>query len=228
MISTLERRLVARSAVAHALLILGFYLGSVMPGCRYRPRPIEPIMVFTFPDAPAPRDSEPSSAPPAPTPPEAPKTDIPEPAPKPPKPKVEVSKVKVTRPPPPPPPRPLSAEELRKLLAGGKPLPAADSRPGPANASVDLYLALVRKAMYDAWEQPGGLRSAMGRQVIASVRIARDGTVTRAEIIRPTGISILDESVEKALRAVNRLPPLPESYRGPHRDIQIAFELSEP
>lgn len=225
MTGVLDRRVVARSAAVHAALIAIVAVSGMVRSCFYRPRRFESITVYTVPDvalvAPEPAPAAPT--PPAPPPPKL-SDDIPE---TPPKPKVQVSRVKVTRPAPAPPRPPPTAEELRRMLAAGKPL--APATPGDVRGVTppDWYLALVRKALYDAWDQPGGLRPDAGLRVIAQIRIARDGTVLRAEAIRLSGHSILDASVERALRAVRKLPPLPDSFPGPHRDLQIAFELTQ-
>ncbi len=225
MTGALDRRVVARSAAVHAALIAAVAISGMVRSCVYRPRRFEPLIVYNVPDvgivAPAPAPAAPT--PPAPTPPNV-RDDIPE---SPPKPKVQVSRVKVTRPAPTPPKPPPTAEELKRLLAAGRPL--APAAPGDVRGAAppDWYLALVRKALYDAWDQPGGLRPDAGLRVIAQIRIARDGTVLRAETIRLSGHSVLDASVERALRAVTKLPPLPDSFPGPHRDLQIAFELSQ-
>jgi len=222
-----ERRTIARSAAAHLALIAALYAASTVRGCFAKPRRFEAITVFTVPDISAPRVEISAPQPPPPVPQPPPTRDIPEPAPKPPKPQVEVSRVKVTRPPPAPPPKPLTAEEVRRLLTAGRPLPTPSARIANPGAAPDLYLALVRKAMYDAWEQPGTLRPAPGMSVLAQIRVARDGSVLRAEVVRPSGHPVMDASVEKALRDVRRLPPLPDSHTGSHRDIQISFELTD-
>lgn len=225
MIATIDWRIAARSAAIHAALIVVVAISGLLRSCWYRPRRFEAITIYNVPDVEL-VSSQPTSVPPAPIPPPPQKVsdDIPEP---PPKPKIQVSKVKVTRPEPTPSKPPPTAEELKRLLTAGRPLAPTTARGSERGTTPpDWYLALVRKALYDAWDQPGGVRPDAGLRVIAQIRIARDGTVLRAEAIRLSGHSILDASVERALRAVTKLPPLPDSFLGAHRDLQIAFELT--
>lgn len=227
------------SAATHAALLVAIIASSMLRGCFFSQRPRELVTFIALqdpappmadlqmpplPDPPKPEDPKPPE-------PEPPK-DIPEPPKDPPKPKppkIEVSKVKVRKPvqpPPTPKAKPPTAEELRKMLASGKPL----GPPGPvgpvSDFPFDWYFALVRKAMYDAWEQPGGLSASSGLKVIVEVRVARDGTVLKRDVIRTSGHALMDESVNRALQAVRQLPALPAEYRGSTRDIQIAFELT--
>ncbi len=242
------------SAAVHAAVIVTVLSASFLRGCLipHKPREIVTFIAMqepsptiadlqmppTPPDPQPPEPAPPEPKPPEPKPPEPkppdPPKDIPEPPKDPPKPKpkVEVSKVKVPRPniqPAPPKSKPLTAEQLRKLLASGKPVgPIGPVGPvGPvSDFPFDWYFALVRKAMYDAWEQPGGLSASAGLKVIVEVRVARDGSILKRDVIRTSGHPLMDASVIRALQTVPRLQPLPDAYRGGTRDIQIAFELT--
>jgi len=222
----MDRRVVARSAAVHVAVIAVVAISGWVRMWFYRPRRFESITVYTVPDVAlvTPQPAPTTPTPPAPTPP-PPKAseDIPET----PKPRVQVSRVKVTRPAPPPPKPAPTAEELKRLLGGERPLkPTAVVGDTRGVSPPDWYLALVRKALYDAWEQPGGIRPDAGLRVIAQIRVARDGTVMKADALRLSGHAVMDASVERALRTVRKLPPLPDSFPGPYRDLQIAFELT--
>ena len=243
MTSGSETRTFWTSAGVHAGLIAILLAGSLVRGCLPRPHPHELVTYVAIQepmpvlqDIPVPPDPTPPD--PEPPPPDPPK-DIPDPPKDPPKlpkpppkqPKVQVSTNLVRRTPPQPrppstPPKPVSAAQLQAMLAGGKPLGPV----GPAGPVSDFpfawYFALVRKAMYDAWDQPGGLSASAGLRVIVEVRVARDGSILKREILQRSGHPLMDSSVEQAVQRVPRLPPLPEDYRGKTRDIQIAFELT--
>ncbi len=227
--------IVLRTTAIHALVILAFVVGSWIQTVFIRPRRPQSIMVFTMPDLPprAPETAmlEPKVTPPEPKAPPPERTaTIPEPTERP-KPKVQVSRVKVTRtnvPPVQPAPK-LSADEIRRILAAGMPTASRTARDTSAavpGGTSDWYLAVVHKLLYDAWDQPTGAGLSAGTTVFVSLRVARDGTVVRSEIIRRSGHSILDQSVQQALDRVRKLPPLPDSWVGQYRDIQIAFELT--
>ena len=232
------------SAATHAAILVAIIASSMLRGCLLANKPRElvtfiamqdpapPMADLQMPPLPEPPKPEPPK-PEDPKPPEPePPKDIPEPPKDPPKPKppkVVVSTNRIVRPKPQPPKpqaKPPTAEELRRMLASGKPL----GPPGPvgpvSDFPFDWYFALVRKAMYDVWEPPGGLSASSGLKVIVEVRVARDGTVLKRDVIRTSGHALMDESVNRALQAVRQLPALPAEYRGGTRDIQIAFELT--
>lgn len=236
--ATADRTLLG-SAATHATILVAIVSASLLRGCLLPHKPRE-LVTFIALQEPAPQIAD-LQMPPLPEPPKPedpkppepePPRDIPEPPKDPPKPKppkVVVSTNRIVRPKPQPPKpqaKPPTAEELRRMLASGKPL----GPPGPvgpvSDFPFDWYFALVRKAMYDAWEQPGGLSASAGLKVIVEVRVARDGTVLKRDVIRPSGHPLMDESVNRAVQAVSRLPALPAEYRGGTRDIQIAFELT--
>ena len=228
------------SAAVHATIVVAVLSASFLRGCLF-PHPPREIVMFVAMQEPSPTIADLAMPPvpdppkpPDPAPPDPPK-DIPDPPKDPPpkpKPKIQISTNRIARPKPPAPKpqaKPLTAEQLKQMLAGGKPVgPVGPVGPsGPvSDFPFDWYFALVRKAMYDAWEQPGGLSASAGLKVIVEVSVARDGTILKRDVIRTSGHPLMDESVSRALQAVPRLPPLPDAYRGKTRDIQIAFELT--
>lgn len=224
------------STVMHALVI-GAVIGlSFMSGCFDR-RPKElvtfidlqvalppPPAVEAVPDI---RPPPPVPKPPAPLP--EPKPE-PKPAPKPPQPKPAIEKstnlVRFTdRPVPKAKTPPLSAEEIRKLLAAGARISDQTFIPTD-DFSFAWYYALVRKAMYDAWNQPSEIGTGSGLTAAVTVRVERDGAITRREMVRPSGNRLMDDSVRQAVQAVSRLQPLPPAFGGRYKDITIEFELT--
>lgn len=118
----------------------------------------------------------------------------------------------------------LSPEEIKKLLQGG-PSPLA-SNPDPLGALPGWYKSLVRRAMYDAWKQPSQLADISGMVAEVDLRVQRDGSVTRRELTRSSGNTIMDTSVMKAVRSVDRLKPLPPEVPGAYKDLSIDFQLA--
>jgi TonB family protein len=229
------------STVAHAIAIAAVLISGLLHGCRPPPKPREITMFVELaaPSAPA-LSSTDLRIPPEflRPPPEAPKLrDIPEtvdqpsekprPTPKPtPKPTIERSTNRVTRTPPRPAPPRLAADQIRDMLRG-----AAPTRPtGPAGGAAGdpfpfaWYYGLVRQALYDAWEQPSGFSSAAATVTIV---VARDGRITRVRMVRPSGISTVDQSILRAVNGVGHLPPLPDGFGGASKEIEVEFELTE-
>jgi TonB family protein len=86
---------------------------------------------------------------------------------------------------------------------------------------------MVRQIMYEAWVQPSGLANAGNPTVAVTIRVQRDGTISTWDITRPSGNTLMDESVKKAVQSVRRLRPLPPQFIGGTRDITITFELEK-
>ncbi len=236
-----ETRAFWTSLFLHVAAVAGLAALSLGRSCARPPKPRE---IVTYIDVAASVAAQ-SRAPVVPdlrAPPEPPPLRPPRPQPQP-TPREIPSRPAETRPRPDPQPRPqprptpsrppalrtptrpaLTHDQIREHLASGLParVPAAQD-----DFPFGWYFALVRKALYDAWTQPGGLSASSGLSVQVRIRVERDGTVSRREILRPSGHAGMDESVRRAMDAVRKLPPLPDGYRGAFRDITIEFELTD-
>jgi len=211
------------STVAHALVILGVILAPLVANWwlrRERRNLVVIDLTLALPDIPADMaEAATAITPPAPEPPK----DIPE-EPKP-KPKVQKSTKRVTRTEPKPNQPKLSPEEIRKLLAAGAKI--SDRTSIPTDSFPDAwYYALVKQAMYDAWNQPSGPAVPAGLRTIVLIRVERNGTITRRTIVKTSGNALMDDSVMKAVQSVSRLRPLPEHWNVASKDIDITFDLS--
>lgn len=153
---------------------------------------------------------------------EPPKSVVPE-EPTKPKRKIERSTNRVVRTPPKPAPPPLSPEEIKRLLAQGARISDRTSIPGEI-ARGSWYYAMVRQKMYDVWIQPGASVPA-GKSTEVTLRILRDGTITRREITKSSGNPIMDQSVRRAVESVSKMPPLPNEWSGAYKDITVEFVL---
>ncbi len=81
------------------------------------------------------------------------------------------------------------------------------------------YYTAVRERMYAVWQVPVG--AAYGLSARASITVGTDGAVSNSQLIRPSGNSAFDQSVQSALNTVNRLPRPPVDL--PSRTITIEF-----
>ncbi len=200
----------------------------------FKPKKKEIITFVTFGDGgvpePAPeiqpveveRLPEPEPATPAPVP-------KPKPAPKPkpkPKPKPEKPKWK---------PAPVVRQNKRVTKNSKKPAaPATPQRKRIRSSDIrnalntgiggtvdphGSYFNTVMQRMYGVWLVPVGAEIGLTAQ--ASITVGTDGTVSNRRLIRPSGNSAFDQSVQKALNAVNRLPRPPADL--PNRTITIEF-----
>ena len=119
----------------------------------------------------------------------------------------------------------LSADEIRRLLAAGARISDHTSIP-----MGDLweagYYNHVHEMMYRVWKQPTSLSASAGMSAEVLIRVQRDGTIIQREMVRPSGNSLMDDSVMQAVRSVTKLKPLPSQCPGSTKDIRILFELT--
>lgn len=119
----------------------------------------------------------------------------------------------------------LSADEIRRLLAAGARISDHTSIP-----MGDLweagYYNHVHEMMYRVWNQPTSLSASIGMSAEMLIRVQRDGTIIKREMVRLSGNSLMDDSVMKAVQSVSKLKPLPPQCPGSSKDIRILFELT--
>lgn len=92
---------------------------------------------------------------------------------------------------------------------------------GPAYAN---FLQDVKSRYANDWVVPDGVTDDTATAV-ASVTIARDGTVLSARIIRPSGSAGVDWSVQATLDRVRFAAPLPEDAKEDRRTVTINFNV---
>ena len=139
---------------------------------------------------------------------------IPEPKPEPEKPKWKPAKV--------------IRQDKRVTKEPAKPTPTTRPKPDLSNIKKALsgtvnpfasYYTTVRERMYGIWQVPVGV--AYGLSAQASITIGADGSISNRQLIRPSGNTAFDQSVQSALNTVNRLPRPPTDL--PSRTITIEF-----
>ena len=88
------------------------------------------------------------------------------------------------------------------------------------------YIEMLRDRYYSRWDQPIGI----GQDLIATVkmRIMKDGTISKAEIVKSSGNPQMDESVATALQKVHQIDPLPAGLgNGEFYEINVNFKTGE-
>lgn len=96
--------------------------------------------------------------------------------------------------------------------------------PGGGGPTYANFLQAVKTVYAKAWIVPDGVTDDEATAA-ASVTIARDGTVVSARIIRPSGNSLADQSVETVLRRVTFAVPLPDDAKENERTVTIKFNV---
>lgn len=116
--------------------------------------------------------------------------------------------------------KPLTPEEIQKLLAQG-------AKPSDRTVIPDddtIHFAMVKQAFHDAWVQPS-ITEAGDAVVEVEIKFAGDGTVVGARLKTASGVSVMDASVEKALKYVKRVSGLTSDFLERHGTITISFRV---
>jgi len=82
------------------------------------------------------------------------------------------------------------------------------------------YQDLVRKKVYDAWSVP---LQSKGLQAIVFLTIDRAGNVEQLRFIQRSGNARFDDSLQRAIKQAEPLPPLPEDYTGRFLEAELRF-----
>jgi TonB family protein len=83
----------------------------------------------------------------------------------------------------------------------------------------------IVQSIYDAaWNQPASVDDSA--VVVVSITIERDGRVSRHEIVKPSGNTAMDRSIENTLDNVSVIAPFPEGSKDAERTYNIKFSLT--
>lgn len=117
--------------------------------------------------------------------------------------------------------KPLSEAEIKRLLALGY-------RPGEKNSIApdeeSRCFSLVKRAFTDAWVQPS-YDEAGNAVAEVEVRFQKDGSIFGVRMLKPSGNSVLDNSVMQAATTVKRVDGLPASFLSKYDSVTIAFKV---
>jgi len=111
-------------------------------------------------------------------------------------------------------------EEMRQGFTSGTAVEVS----GPGGAAYADYRAYIFAVYDNAWQvQPDLMNDESA--VLTKVVVHRTGRVISAEIVRRSGNSILDRSVQNALDSVRTLREFPKAARDEERTFTIEFSL---
>jgi protein TonB len=181
--------------------------------------------------------------------------ELPEPAAATPEPvQVQVEPVAEPEPAPPPEPEPQKVPEKQPEKTRVKPepeaapqrvaeKPARSSESAPAEVTAPpgqeaavsgtdepfpfaWYLEIIRGRIARQWNPPQvGMRDVAERACAVHFFVERGGAVTRATIVRSSGIALLDRAGLRAVQAAHPLPPLPREFASGALGVTFVFHL---
>ena len=99
---------------------------------------------------------------------------------------------------------------------------------GSSASEFGWYGNMLHDRFYSAWIQPTtNIPSRAKISTLVSVRIEKDGRVSKFEIAKPSGNATVNESVAAVAKQVSQVDPPPTGLiKGDHYDVKINFELN--
>jgi TonB family protein len=107
--------------------------------------------------------------------------------------------------------------------AGGSPGGVSDMQ----RIRLQLYQERIRLQIIDAWILPMPHEEARKLQATALLTVSREGEVAHLKLLQPSGNSLFDESLLRAIKHAAPLPPLPEDYQGTFLEVEMRFRPHE-
>ena len=87
---------------------------------------------------------------------------------------------------------------------------------------------MLHDRFYSAWIQPTtNVPSGAKISTLVTVRIEKDGHVSKFEIAKPSANATVNESVAAVAKQISQVDPPPTGLiKGDHYDVKINFELN--
>lgn len=89
-----------------------------------------------------------------------------------------------------------------------------------ANFCCPEYVSTFVQRIQQNWNPNQGVTA----QVVVKFTIQRDGTITDAQVERPSGFMALDMAAHRAVLATARVPPLPAQFPNPTLTVHLRFD----
>ncbi|MEW5735351.1 MAG: cell envelope integrity protein TolA [Thermodesulfobacteriota bacterium] len=93
---------------------------------------------------------------------------------------------------------------------------------------MDLYNLEMKDQITRKWAYPPAMAKDPSRLVVEIlITIERDGRISEITLVSRSGDSAFDDSVLRAVRLSDPLPPLPSSFREKSRSVSIQFKATD-
>jgi len=91
---------------------------------------------------------------------------------------------------------------------------------GLSGIRLHAYQTLIQEKVRNAWSVPP---QSKGLQAVVFLTIDRAGHVEQLRFIQRSGNALFDDSLQRAIKQAEPLPPLPEDYAGRSIDAELRF-----
>ena len=111
---------------------------------------------------------------------------------------------------------------IRQNLSATSTIQAPSNVGSPVDS--ERYARWVRESYENAWNRPDAAQRDNSK-VKVRVLVKRDGSIISATIISKSGDPLLDQSIQRALDLVKKLPRFPDGIQEPQMEFTINFNL---
>ncbi len=115
-----------------------------------------------------------------------------------------------------------SSKHTNEHAAGGSSVTSTSNKGGRIGLARRLYYTEVWNAISSQWALPDFLKSQQ-LEAILVLTVRRDGKIVSVRFEKKSGNNLFDESVLRAVRKADPLPPFPKIYSPPEEQIGIRF-----
>lgn len=106
--------------------------------------------------------------------------------------------------------------------SGGLPL-SGEGTGRPLDPLVQKYYLEIWEKIKAAWNVPGMATGQKDLETVVAIKIRKDGRIVNIDVEKRSGNRIYDESILRVLRAVEPLPPIPESFNTDSLEVGFRF-----
>jgi len=97
----------------------------------------------------------------------------------------------------------------------------------PGGMPMQIYRMEAENWIKSNWAYPVAVDATKDLEAIVVLVVKRDGSVLKTRFEKASANVLFDESVSKAIKRSDPLPPFPEGYRKSHEEFVINFNLRE-
>ncbi|MBN2396838.1 MAG: TonB C-terminal domain-containing protein [Deltaproteobacteria bacterium] len=105
--------------------------------------------------------------------------------------------------------------------------PVASPSHSELNIQMRVYYSVVWSMIKEKWALPEGILNNSDLEAVIEVKILKNGSVASLTFEKQSGNRYFDESALKAIKKVEKFPPLPEWLNKKYIDLGIRFRSSE-
>jgi colicin import membrane protein len=127
------------------------------------------------------------------------------------------------------------SSHLRDALSRIKEKVAVSSKPAreeipstPSGGfSMKIYQMEVEMKVRSNWAYPVALQSQKDLEAVVALKVHRDGSIMKYNLIKRSNNIIFDESVIKAIERTGSMPPFPEGFNQNEEEFEITFNIKD-